>query len=368
MSQTDSTNEETLQERNLAKGLYDLADQSIPPSGVSVDGVISAGRRRVRERRGRAAMGTAAVVAAVTAGVWGSTVFAAGPAHTATRPATASASATASVPGTDPATPPVAFGWLPDLTPGGPTWNTAPNGDFQLADEYGAFEISLRLQHPGEAEPAGPYTDAGTVSGHKAVWAQGGLSYPQLVWQYKPGAWADLLYAGKNPSDANKIGDNLEFGPLAPMTMPLHVPSMPSGFSATGGWSEMRNTTTSPPVGSASFALCPDSGCHSGADTLLISTEAGIPADEHQGTLPGKTSPAAGAGVAQATVDGQPAFVIVDPTVIAAHFTVDGLQVNASVSNAAIKAIGGEAGLVKFLNTITWYGVDQTHWTTDVIG
>jgi hypothetical protein len=49
-------------------------------------------------------------------------------------------------------------------------------------------------------------------------------------------------------------------------------------------------------------------------------------------------------------------------------FTVNGLSVSVQANGKAVNAIGGRDGLVRFLDTMTWYGANPSGWTTSVIG
>ncbi len=50
------------------------------------------------------------------------------------------------------------------------------------------------------------------------------------------------------------------------------------------------------------------------------------------------------------------------------NFSINGLNVTAQAGGAAVTAIGGRDGLVRFLDSITWYGGNPSGWTTDVLG
>lgn len=66
-----------------------------------------------------------------------------------------------------------------------------------------------------------PPTPGGTVDGHPAMWVSRGVS-PELVWEYKPGAWASLLPEGASKAEATRIADSAQFGTQDPIPLPFH--------------------------------------------------------------------------------------------------------------------------------------------------
>ena len=128
----------------------------------------------------------------------------------------------------------------------------------------------------------------------------------------------------------------------------------------------MRNPTTTPPSGSGGVILCLDRGCGAYTDGLEISASTMLSTSDGGPAVPATTPGAPGA--TPVMIDGHSATVYVTPGFMRVTFEVDGLQVEVDANGTAINEIGGEPGLVKFLNTITWYGGDPSHWTTNVIG
>ena len=335
-------------EERLAGNLSALADYRMPPSSISTEAVLDAGHRRVRLRRGGTALGTAAVVAITAVAAWGVTTTGHGGGSNVTSAVWSSDS------GVDPMTPQLAFGWLPGPTIGGYGWTEDASGS-TIAVENGTVNASVTLEPPGAPEPAGPYTDAGTVDGHPAVWAAqgGGGNNPLLVWRYKPDTWANVLAEGANQADTLKIADTLHIGPQAPMPLPMHLAALPHGFTVGGG-SAVRNTNTK--VYGGGFTLCAQGDCSKNYLRVIANT----PFDRQ--IPPGNASAATkpfGGHVSSIPVPGSP---------IAVSLSIGGLQVMAVASGTAVQAIGGESGLTAFLKSMTWLGTDTSKWTTDVIG
>lgn len=363
MSTFDAQNEDTIAEQRLSGGLVALAELSQPPSEVSIEAVVGAGRRGVARRRQGLALGTAFVFAAAGLGAWGATQH---------QPGNTTATSTPVVglglPHTDPMTPPVGLGFLPGPSIGGYNWSVATGGYFNFADENGSVNASLTLQPVGEAKPAGSYKPAGTVNGQPAEWRTV-LSDPELVWQYTPGAWADLLAEGATQAQATQIADNLRYGAQAPIAMPFHLPSLPAGFTVVGA-SAMRNTQTTPVAGNGSLTLCA-TGATCAAKDIGWNDSLNLSASTPNGFGGSPTNTLGGASTTTSTVkihgvtaqctqgsDGS----------LSVTFAINGLSVTADATGAAVKAIGGRDGLVQYLDSITWYGANPSAWTTNVIG
>lgn len=344
------------EEERLAGNLVALADYRTPPTSVAVEAVIGAGRRRVQRRRGGTALGTAAVVAIAGLGAWGATVATRG--HSDAALAEESAGF-----GSDPMTPQLAFGWLPGPATGGFGWSEDPTRGSTIDVENGTVNLSVTLEHPGAPEPGGPYTDGGTVNGHRAVWASGVAIEPVLAWHYKPDAWAYVLAEGANSADTHKIAETLRIGPQVPIPLPMHVAALPHGFTVGGG-SATGHTATKGDTGGG-FTLCTQGNCSWNNLTVTANIGFGL-------KLPGEASTVV-AG-ASAPASGKPVsggFAPFSPPrggPVIESFSIDGLQVRAEAFGTAVQAIGGESGLTAFIKSITWYGADPATWTTNVIG
>ena len=372
MNISDPINEESSAERRLSGGLSALADWPHPVSGVTIEGVVDAGRRGVRRRRRAAALGTAAVVAVAGLGGWGA-------AEHLSR-GTASSAAVGSQ-GTDPMVPTAAFGWLPGASTGGFGWTVTTGGGSTIDVENGTVNAALNLQYVGEPEPRGPYTPAGTVDGHPAVWVQFN-SQTNLAWQYEPGAWAVLLAEGGSNADLLKIADSVQFGGQSPMAMPFHLPAVPAGFTVSGAEAD-RNSQDEPAAGGGGVTLCAHSGgCSTKNGTiedrlsLSADTNVQIKQPPHSKTSTvnnlqqgsGDTFGAPATNQPTVRIDGVSAQYSEDESGIDLSVDLHGLSVIVQVNGTAVKAIGGLDGLVKYLDSITWYGGSPSGWTTNVIG
>lgn len=371
MNTFDAQREESATERRASSGLTALADLPQPLSGVSIEAAVAAGRRGVARRRRATALGTAALFTAAALGTWGVM------AQHQPSPTTAS-TPVAGLSGKDPMVPPVRFGWLPGPSTGGFNWSLTAGGEYKFSDENGTVNVSLTLQPVGAPERNGSYTPAGSVDGQPAAWL-GGSSDPELLWQYKTGAWADLLVEGATKAQALRVADNLRFGRQSPVALPFRLPGLPVGFTV-GEAAAMRNTQVTPVLGNGALLLCATgAGCStdyggSSRDTLYLSATTAL-GTEYRGSLPllggysenqlthntEKTS--------TVKIHGVTARYIVDSVgSITVEFVINGLNVGLEANGSAVKAIGGRDGLVQFLDSITWFGGNPSGWTTDVIG
>ena len=373
MSTSDERNDESATEQRLSGALAVLADWTQPPSGVSIEAVVGAGRRGMRRRRRVAALGAALVFAASAVGVWGAVDHL--PART-----TASAGPDLwghALRGKDPMVPLASFGWLPGPSTGGFTWTLTKGGDFDIADENGTVNVSLTLQAVGKPEPGGTHTPAGTVDGQPAEWMSG-MSDPELLWQYEPGAWAVLLVEGATQDQATRVADSLRFGSQDPVAMPFQLPALPKGFTV-GGASAMRNTQNKTAMGNGSLTLCAKAGGCSTKngqpqDILSLSASSPVQFNQSEGSgtvtgLGGSTSAGVPTNSSTVKVHGVTVQYIANSDgSIGLNFSINGLNVQVAVNGAAVKAIGGRDGLSRFLDSVTWYGTNPSGWTTDVIG
>lgn len=341
LNSTQFPDHDARDEERLAGGLSALADYRMPPSSFSTESVLDAGHRRLRLRRGGTALGTAAVVAITAIAAWGTTAAGHGGGSNVTSTVWSSDS------GTDPMTPQLAFGWLPGPTTAGFSWEE--NADFSnIAVENGVVNVSVVLEHSGKPEPTG--TNAGTVNGHPAVWAEE-QGQRVLVWRYKPDAWAYVLAEGGTDADMLKIADTLRIGPQAPIPLPMHLAALPHGFTVSGG--SASGTTATRANSGGGFSLCYRGDC----DTNGISITAY--ADSPLTPVSGSGSGARPNSGSIAQLPGSPVFETI---------SIDGFTVMARADGTASQAIGGEAGLTAFVKSMTWLGTDSSKWTTDVIG
>ena len=346
LNSTQFPNHDSHDEERLAGGLSALADYRMPPISFSPEAVVDAGHRRVRLRRSGTALGTAAVVAITAIAAWGATAAGHGNGNDPNVTSTMSSSESH----TDPMTPQLAFGWLPGPPTGGFTWDE--NADFSnIAVENGVVNVSVVLEHSGKPEPTG--TNAGTVNGHPAVWAEE-QGQRVLVWRYKPDAWAYVLAEGGTDADMLKIADKLHIGQHSPIPLPMHLAALPHGFTVGGG-SALRNTDTK--IYGGGFTLCYQGDCSKNQLTVTADTPLHL-------NLPAATAPA--------TTNPPPIHFSGKPappgSPIGVSLTIDGLQVTAMARGTAVQAIGGESGLTAFVKSMTWLGTDTLKWTTNVIG
>jgi hypothetical protein len=244
----NSMNEDTV--RTM---LADVASVPQPPSRVSVEAALKAGRRRQRRARVRASGAAAAVGAMAAAGALTVPHF-----HLGAAPVSASQPAANTRPATHlnqaaPAPAPAQFspldlsanfGWLPSfwnedeatitVTPtftvvnlkDGQTLKVSPRGWYPDASLY----ASTRGSFPGAAtDPKAP-----AVNGQPAYWAGDGIT-----WEYAPGAWAYLYGAGNTQAPGGRaldeeIAGKVRFGQRQPLYTPFRLTrGVPAGWQVT---------------------------------------------------------------------------------------------------------------------------------------
>jgi hypothetical protein len=396
-----------LWERRLGDGLNALADDEAPSLSVTVADVI-AGARGVRRRRSRTVFALCAVLVAATALTFGA-VAAVGrggsatpiPAAPADTDPGITAAPTASLgSGTDPATG-ITFGWLPTTTIGaydvsrqltGPDNGypliagskvDAPNGvGYSTVVAWSPTMILTATAFlPGAKLDSGTtFYPAGTVLGHQARWAvycskcsvgEGGNL--NLVWQYAPNAWAVIGYSGGTSIATRamvlKVAANLKIDQNIAYSMPFHIAKLPTGLHLNQVFVALPQAQN-PHAGYAQLLLCATSPC---ADILtggglLVSQQSMTWKSTFPTGLNVADAPSADQASEPITINGHSAFLSLDAKGAAVSFTYDGTFVTVSAADTEYQAIGGQSGLIAFASSLTWYGADPAHWTTDVIG
>jgi hypothetical protein len=412
-----------LWQQRLGEDLNALADLAAPVATVSVGDVVGSGRRARRRRRHRSAVALSAVLVLVAALTVGALAMAhhdgalAPPAGNVPSPGGSASSGKDS----DPAQAGLAFGWLPSSMNGtneieqfaagtnfmaGANSHTAllpmdgPGGTFLQAWQSGAVSLTASITGPGSGIPQGQsLSSAGTVDGHQAWWADGAPGSQQatsggaltLYWQYEPNALATITYHGTPDAAAGimllHVANTLVIGPTKSYALPFHLPSAPSGMHAYSFNLNLPSRENSQ-FGGGSLILCLKNPCNS-FGTVASGTPGGLFISQQPTTwdggeqtdlndapmlVPGTDSPIQAPGATAApshqsvTVDGHPATLWTETSGATLTFNYDGTTALVSAADAEYQALGGATGFLSFCQSLTWYGPNPAHWTTDVIG
>jgi hypothetical protein len=392
-------------EERLGERLTHLAQSDSPVSTVTVAEVIDSGRRRVRRRTRTFAL-SAALVGATALAI--GTVAVVGPGRTGSTPSGGSSGTAASI-GADPLAPTVAFGWLPASFDGayavqqsatGPNYKEPvdaltgfPPTDgpgVSMVEVWGPQDASLTaaasVADPGSAaNPGAGKVPAGTVRGHQAWWASAAPGSAKaasdrnlvLAWQYEPDAWASISYLGQQATAAEgktmlQVANGLVIGPAHPTALSFSLPALPAGMhvdAADVNLLQMHGAK----VGTASLRLCVSSPCSPASGGLVVVQQAtswtgnsylGVedaPLPDTQqmaGTVDQGTS---------ATVNGHAAQLWTSSKAATITFNDGDAIVTISAADAEYRALGGLSGFLAFCRSLSWYGSNPAHWTTDVI-
>ncbi|MFG1996524.1 hypothetical protein ACGFJ7_41755 [Actinoplanes sp. NPDC048988] len=216
--------------KQLSDLMEEAARADAPPLRHTVDDVVSAGKRRTRRRAvGWASVAAVAVVAAI--GVPQAALHRAEPAHPFIAPAT-SAPPTAT-------SPKVAF-----------TFKGFTAGKFRVADPYGwdldqqgariflgAEEVGyLNVYRPG-VDPRRRYFDQGVATGPvrgRPAFVLTSRPTPPLIWQYAPGAWAELEPADRRLwSDLRPVVEAFQLSLPYDVSIPFRSAFAFKGFQIT---------------------------------------------------------------------------------------------------------------------------------------
>lgn len=362
------------------------------PTSVSVTELIEAGRRQVRRRRARFTFGLGAAMVtamAVTIGVLVGTAprgDTAGIAHGAPDASSTAVRMSQLMPaGNDPIAPSVAFGWLP---PG-------HSGEYEISqDETGgsgaqvwgpANEVVAAYTYgPGSAsDPTQTHIAAGDVQGHPAFWARGAPGTTQaaasgslyLAWQYEPGRRAMVMTGNMDTTTAIgdmvlRIAQSLKFGPASPVAMPFHLPALPGGISPESADIDLPQLHGSR-VGSADLRLCIVSRCYQTGGLLIRQESTTWMAGS---ALDIDSAPQAGGGGLPTTggapvnVNGHAATLWTNASGATVSFTYEAARVTIQSAGKEYQALGGLNGFLAFCRSMTWFGADPAHWTTNVLG
>ena len=409
-------------ERRLGNGLDALAESEAPVATVTVEDIVASGRRARRRRRNRTTFALSAALVTVMALTFGALAMArhGGALAPPTGDGPSPGSSASVGMGSDPAQANLAFGWLPasmdgtneiEQFAGGTNFKAGvsphtyvlpadgPGGTFLQAWGPGADSLTVSAAGPGSGMPQGQTSSpAGTVDGHQAWWAGGAPGSQQatsggtltLYWRYEPNAWATVTYHGTPDTAAGTmllhIANTLVIGPTKPYALPFHLASAPAGmhvFSFNLNLPSRQNSQ----FGDGALILCLKSPCDSSglvesaaSGGLLVSQQpttwqGGEPVDVNDAPMlmPGTDTPIQVPGAAtpsheSVTVDGHSATLWTEPNGATLTFTYDGTSALVSAADAEYRALGGEAGFLSFCRSLTWYGPNPAHWTTDVIG
>lgn len=389
-------------EERLSDGLSALAESEAPAATVTVADVLDSGRRRLRRRTRTFALAGALVsTAALAVGV----LAVAGPSRTGgTQPTGSSSAHPPAAPSADPLAPILAFGWLPASLNGtyaiqqsksgpdynhaaGPTGATPMDGPgvsmLQVWSAAGA-ELTASVSGPGSGmDPGSTKIPAGTVQGRQAWWMTGAPGTAtaeaarslELEWQYEPNAWAQVTYQGQTDTATAatviRVADNLVIGPYNPTALPFSLKKIPAGMHVDAADVNLQQPHGST-LGVASLRICVKSPCSPGTGGLVVVQQAGsfvgnsvlaafdapLPDTETGGTVDQGTP---------VTVNGYAARLWTNAKGATVTFNYAGANVTISAADTEYQALGGVNGFLAFCRSLSWYGANPSHWTTDVI-
>ena len=390
-------------EERLGDRLNHLAQSDSPASTVTVAEVIDSGRRRLRRRTRTFALSASLVTAtALVVGV----LAVAGPGRTGGTPVTGSSGTGGSI-STDPLAPTVAFGWLPASFDGayvieqdttGPNYSESVNPatgfppmdgpGVSMLEVWGAGGATLTASVSGAgsgADPSGAKVPAGTVQGHQAWWVSGAPGSSKaastrtllLEWQYQPNAWASVSYQGQTTVAAGKtalqVANGLVIGPSHPTALPFSLPGLTAGLHVDAAQVNLEQLHGAK-VGTASLRLCVASPCSPDSGGLTVVQQASSwVGNSYLGVLdaPLPDTDVGGTGtVDQGTsvnVNGHAAQLWTNSKGATITFDYSSSNVTISAADAEYEALGGLNGFLTFCRSLTWYGANLAHWTTDVI-
>lgn len=125
-------------------------------------------------------------------------------------------------------------------------------------------------------------------------------------------------------------------------------------------------------VGTAAMMLCLTDPCsQNGTLTVWQRANSWLGNSSYQAyAAPQPDSPGLDANLGpgtQVTVSGHAARLWTNAQGATIIFGYDGATVTISAAGAKYRALGGADGLLAFARSLSWYGVDPAHWTTDVI-
>ena len=390
-------------EERLGDRLNHLAQSDSPAATVTVADVIDSGRRRLRRRTRTFALSASLVTAtALVVGV----LAVAGPGRTGGTPVTGSSGTGASI-GADPLAPTVAFGLLPASFDGayviqqnttGPNYSESvdPATGFppmngpgaSMVEVWGTGDATLTatVSAAGSgADPQATKIPAGTVQGHQAWWVSGAPGSSKaastrtllLEWQYQPNAWASVSNQGQTTVAAGKtvlqVANGLVIGPTHPTALPFSLPGLTAGLHVDAAQVNLEQLHDAK-VGTASLRLCVASPCSPDSGGLTVVQQASSwVGNSYLGVLdaPLPDTNVGGTGtVDQGTsvnVNGHAAQLWTNSKGATITFAYSGSNVTISAADAEYEALGGLNGFLAFCRSLTWYGANLAHWTTDVI-
>jgi len=283
------------------------------------------------------------------------------------------------------AAPIIAFGWLP---PG-------HDGQYQISlDDTGASEVevwgpgseflSAFVKASDSATDASlTHIPAGDVQGHPAFWATGAPDTPTaassgslyLTWQYSPGWSAVLMLSNAAPGKANgemvlEVARHLEIGPAHQAAMPFHLPALPGGIHPESVDVDLPHSQ-GPNAGSAALRMCIVSPCFQTGGLLIRQDSTMWMAGSSLAIDSAPQSPGGGApksGGTPVTIGGRAARLWTNASGATVSFTYETAKVTIEAAGAEYQALGGKDGFLAFCGSLTWFGADPAHWTTNVLG
>ncbi|HET6708020.1 hypothetical protein [Amycolatopsis sp.] len=328
-------------DHELATKLKARAEAPAPPPRIDLDRARRIGGRRRRARTTALVLGCAAAVTA--GGVTAVSLFRPVPplavAPAATGPASATPTPVTPVPVTNPMEATASFGWLPEQIKG-IEYAVGAHGDTTLAVGRGEPAPMIWLSISDQEPPVPP--DLGgqpsripvRIGGQDGYWLTNAANDPlnrgdsYLRWRTPDGKWAQLhayyLVGPDLQQVLTRVAGDVTVG-IRPVPLPLHITSLPSGFSLTDGYLRRRSDQDGVP-----WRVVLQYTSEGGLATISVSPPGG-PTD----------------GL------GKPECV-----------TKNGLQACVSFNRPQIGGVTAK----ELLSRITVLGPDEAKWTTRVIG
>lgn len=178
-----------------------------------------------------------------------------------------------------------------------------------------------------------------------------------------------------------KVANSLVIGTANPVALPFSFKSgIPAGMHADAADVDFSQTQGTQ-VSRVSLRICTTSPCASPYDGLVLAQQTNsLPAfesifrvlDAPQPGLPNSKSRLSQDGEESGpgtpvTVGGHAAELWTDKTGATVVFGYDGTDIIVSVGGPEYPEIGGRDGFLAFCDSLSWYGANPAHWTTDVI-
>ncbi|MDX3189233.1 hypothetical protein PV458_12575 [Streptomyces sp. MN03-5084-2B] len=330
-------------DHELATKLKELAEAPAPPPRIDLDRARRAGGRRRRVRTTALVLGCAAVVTA--GGLTAVSLFrpvpplAIAPAAAPPGSGVGTPTPVIPVPSTNPMEATASFGWLPEQIKG-IEYAVGAHGDGTLAIGRGELApmiwLSVYDQEPPVPRDLGgqPSRIPVRIGAQDGYWLTNAPNDPlnrgdsYLRWRTREGRWVQLhayyLVGPDLQQVLTRVAGDVTVG-IRPVPLPLHITSLPKGFSLSDGYLQRR-----PDQDGVPWRLVLQYTSEGGLATINVSPPGG---------------PTDGLGEPQCV-------------------TKNGLKACVSFNQPKIGGVTAK----ELLSRITLLGPDETKWVTRVIG